>query len=243
MNTNPVRKDTSSSITINYHETATNSITDLTGTKWVFNQEIDLTLYFTYDINFISNSETFTNIKRANVRFEDDTQVGLYYGSTPVFVSSWSNFNESYRTIEITGGTDATNANLIAWLQANATQIQEQSNTFSFGNLPIANMYFGTRQVKKVYLGNALVWEKEATIIEFGISSASYQAVDGMTWGEWVASEYNTDGLVVVDGVVRTYNSPTAYPVYNGNPQEVVYSSDVIIANRIYLVDTGGGSN
>lgn len=76
-----------------------------------------------------------------------------------VYSDNWT--NEAYRTIEITGGTDATNANLISWLQANATQITEPSNTFSIGNLPIANMYFGTQQVKKVYLGNALVWEKE----------------------------------------------------------------------------------
>lgn len=40
----------------------------------------------------------------------------------------WQNIN--YKTIEITGGTDATNSELIAWLQANATQQIDTSITF-----------------------------------------------------------------------------------------------------------------
>lgn len=38
--------------------------------------------------------------------------------------------------------------------------VTQENPKISIGNLPIANMYFGTHQVKKVYLGNTLVWEK-----------------------------------------------------------------------------------
>ena len=36
------------------------------------------------------------------------------------------------------------------------------------------------------------------TLITFTIAGTSYQAEEGMTWGEWVASSYNTKGYKVV---------------------------------------------
>lgn len=41
-----------------------------------------------------------------------------------------------------------------------------------------------------------------APMIDFGINNVSYQAVDGMTWGAWVDSEYNTAGAVIMEGEV-----------------------------------------
>lgn len=107
----------------------------------------------------------------------------------------------------------------------------EPANTFSFGNLPIANMFFGSQQVKKVYLGNALVWEKETTLISFTIRGTSYQAEEGMTWGEWVASEYNTDGFVVNGTVIFPPTSIQMYVVYHG---VAVSTSEGIVAERAY---------
>jgi hypothetical protein len=55
----------------------------------------------------------------------------LSYGSMGVFrlismppvgtSATWT--NENYKTIKITGGTDATNTTLISWLYANATLV------------------------------------------------------------------------------------------------------------------------
>ena len=39
---------------------------------------------------------------------------------------------------------------------------------------------------------NVLFGGKAAALINFTIGSTSYQAEEGMTWGEWVDSEYNT---------------------------------------------------
>lgn len=143
------------------------AVTDLTGTKWLFNETLSILENSSYELNFISNSETYAGISfvfMTNPPPNPPLVQLLYVGSISTLeafsnsLPGWS--NESYRTISITGGTDTTNAILIAWLQSTATQIQDESNPISVGNLPIANMYFGTQQVKKVYLGNALVWEK-----------------------------------------------------------------------------------
>jgi len=152
------------SITINYHEITTSSISDLTGTKWLINNNphVDAETGEFY-FNFNSNSIAFTGIYIGYNGQLDPTDNSLLYAySSPmhVFDGSWE--NQAYRTIEITGGTDVTNSTLINWLQSNATQITEPANTFSFGNLPIENMYFGTQQVQKIYFGSALVWESAA---------------------------------------------------------------------------------
>ena len=94
---------------------------DLTGTTWLLNSSYD-TLgcpwdSVSYSINFTSNSTNYTSIN-----FDSYT---LIYSSTTVFAPqggppSW--YNQNYRTIAITGGSDATNSSLIEWLQTYAVQ-------------------------------------------------------------------------------------------------------------------------
>lgn len=245
-------------------------ITDLTGTKWLFNEAPENAWGEPYNISFTSNNENFV----ALYADEDDlygSGRGLkYFTTTPSgspydFVHAYNSrtgvwANQSYRTIEITGGTDTTNATLISWLQSNATQIVEptETNTFSIGNIPVTNMYVGTRQVRKIYIGNVLVWEKETepvpdnallvqdgklftssggylittevNLISFDILGDTYQAEEGMTWAEWCASEYNTDGYKV-GGDGKIYNSISTSQVTSGSP---VSSSDIIHANVSY---------
>lgn len=72
--------------------------------------------------------------------------------------------------------------------------------------------------------------------IEFTIStySATYQAESGMTWGQWVASAYNTGGYSIV------YNSQIGrggdIVAYNGTS---VFAGDEIVANRVYYMVSG----
>lgn len=246
------------------------AVTDLTGTKWVFNDEItDFSGTNSFAINFISNNTNYTNIYRGTSSFSysknGSNMVYVYdTGDEPPFVAGWT--DDAYKTIEITGGTDATNSELIAWLQANATQVQdedESTNTFSFGNLTIANVYFGTQQVRKIYLGNSLVWEKEiipenillahdgallvsdggylitteVTLISFTIQGTSYQAESGMTWGEWVNSTYNTSNYTVDNDAIRY---PFTQPVFVFKDSQLVLSSDIVLANTAYSLHTGG---
>lgn len=219
------------------------AVTDLTGTKWEFNNLIKASLFTNFNINFKSNNVSY-NVLRL---FTDDDGEYIQYNNTIVFdLLSTPPWNSSeYRTITINSGIDTTNATLINWIIANASQIvepdpePEPANTFSFGNLPIANMYFGTRQVKKVYLGNALVWEKEQTLISFTIVGVSYQAEEGMTWQEWINSPYNINGFIATAG---NYVRPTSGgdEVFYGN--KLVHLSDTIVANTAYFYKHSGGA-
>lgn len=44
-----------------------------------------------------------------------------------------------------------------------------------------------------------------SNVITFTINSTSYQAEEGMTWAEWVDSEYNVDGWQIMSGTSTLY--------------------------------------
>lgn len=92
------------------------AVTDLTGTTWVFNDSIDVSTSFYYSINFISNDSSFAALEAS---YPD---LSYYYWGAPTTIYSNGWYNANYKTISITGGTDATNSSLISWLEANATQ-------------------------------------------------------------------------------------------------------------------------
>lgn len=136
-------------------------ITDLTGTKWLINERLNTSNEFTYSLNFISNSNTYTSIELITGFFDQ-----LNYGLWIVFEDGmWQ--NEAYRTIEITGGADATNTNLIQWLQENATQIVEpqptDTNKISVGSLKLAKAFIGNSEVASMWLGNVKIYEKASS--------------------------------------------------------------------------------
>ena len=69
-------------------------------------------------------------------------------------------------------------------------------------------------------------------LITFTIDGTTYQAIKGMTWGEWVNSEYNTGGFYAeLDKKIYVYNSGNTY--ISG-----VQATDIIIANSTYFCET-----
>lgn len=102
------------------------TITDLTGYTWVGNDIISLKQTSSYFINFINNDTNYLYLHIENM----EGSLGMLYYSlsddwitqgTIVFDYTLKWTGDSYKTIQITGGTDATNTQLIAWLQANGT--------------------------------------------------------------------------------------------------------------------------
>lgn len=97
----------------------------------------------------------------------------------------------------------------------------------------VGGVYMYVGETTETYENGALyVLEEEAVAtITFTIDGTSYQAEDGMTWGEWVDSSYNT-----VDGSVNSYNQQINIygncTVYDSS--SYVYSYDVIVAGRSY---------
>lgn len=93
-----------------------------------------------------------------------------------------------------------------------------------------------TRKVKEAFIGiNGIakkVFEASLPIINFTIEGISYQAKEGMTWNEWVFSEYND---------INVYTTSESYIVSNGTNSAIcledgtfVVLEDVIIKNYSY---------
>lgn len=96
------------------------------------------------------------------------------------------------------------------------------------------------------------VWKKlsvesEESLITFTIAGTSYQAKEGMTWAEWIVSEYNTDKLVNDNGIIRDSSGDTDMQVAAQNiPGFSVSATERIISNGKYYwvaASHGGGSN
>ncbi len=79
--------------------------------------------------------------------------------------------------------------------------------------------------------------EPSVTMISFSYGIDTYQAEEGMTWEEWILSDYNTGGF----NVNTTYNvvrdSEYNVIIYNGME---VYATDVIVDNAVYRYADGG---
>lgn len=83
----------------------------------------------------------------------------------------------------------------------------------------------------------------EDELISFTVGSRTYQAEKGMTWEQWVDSEYNTEDFSVQYGTVRIGNSQYHnYVTYN---EVRVTPTDLTIDGVVYGIEawTSGGEN
>ena len=104
------------------------SVADLTNTTWVFNEQCFPDSSAGYYINFMSNNVSFDKLLLTYGKMPTSNYIHYSQGETQIEVWNYSGWtNTAYKTITITGGTDATNTTLIAWLESNATQTIEQS--------------------------------------------------------------------------------------------------------------------
>ena len=69
--------------------------------------------------------------------------------------------------------------------------------------------------------------------ISFTIGGTSYQAEEGMTWSEWVASSYNTGGFI--------NGTTSAGGVYLPSEDEYVYTSNWSFVNKNDVIIAGHG--
>lgn len=74
------------------------------------------------------------------------------------------------------------------------------------------------------------------SLISFSIGGTTYQAEDGMTWAEWVASEYNTGGFGVNGNIITAGGEKV---VANGI---AVSPTDTIQSGYGYMFSHVGGS-
>ena len=86
--------------------------------------------------------------------------------------------------------------------------------------------------------GWTVVDNVERNLITFTIAGVEYQAEEGMTWGEWVDSEYNTDGCFISSDMVKHERKYVGKPLIYG----YVYSSDKIEDRGEYIKHSGGSN-
>ena len=70
------------------------------------------------------------------------------------------------------------------------------------------------------------------SLISFTIENTSYQAEEGMTWTEWIESEYNVDGYRIVGDDICS--SSSSEPLINDSTKDHQYSSYIILNNEVY---------
>jgi hypothetical protein len=89
--------------------------------------------------------------------------------------------------------------------------------------------------------------EPEGNLITFTIGGTEYQAEEGMTWGEWVDSEYNTNGFYISGvGIFRgtQMSGQMSGQIYNDNSLSTCTEpSDTIINGHSYGIAYGGSGD
>lgn len=73
-----------------------------------------------------------------------------------------------------------------------------------------------------------------ANLINFTIGGKSYQAEEGMTWNDWVSSNYNTNSYSLKYGS-NVIDSTGLYVVPSGTNTAVLYYDDIISNGRYEL--------
>lgn len=81
----------------------------------------------------------------------------------------------------------------------------------------------------------------ETQTITFTIAGTSYQAEEGMTWGDWVNSSYNTNGYKVSRTQITTADSSRYVSTVNSEVIGVTTTTTIIANKTYYEVSSGGG--
>ena len=204
---------------------------DLTGTKWVFNDDITpITNNSVFQINFSSNSYNLVALVTGQQVDEYDEPIEgvafiTYYKVYPSSVisdsilsyttfaghsyASW--VDNSYKTITITGGVDATNATLISWLEANATlQTTTNQKQVDLTTLPgWASLSTGSHNITIVAKAAGYIDSEKSAGVEV-TKGASQKTLEESTWAEIAQvsanKSWNAMGWQVGDSKTITLN-------------------------------------
>lgn len=143
-----------------------NKLTDLTGSKWKFNEKIDFNEFlvskdeYYFYINFTSDGVNFNSIifnKRVDIfgynilnYYSDvDGILSCYYDNNGDGIPGWESPFGIWQTINIQSGQDIKNTALIDWLYENATLISGGSS--SGGSDLILDDYYDKTQSDEIF--------------------------------------------------------------------------------------------
>lgn len=98
-------------------------------------------------------------------------------------------------------------------------------------------------EVTEEYDGTVTITESEPeNLMSFTIDGTTYQASDGMTWLEWVGSEYNTYGYSCPGAYGNVIGKSSMNCVARSNGTYVIGSEFIIASEAYKLVTQAGGA-
>lgn len=239
--------------------------------KWMFNEVIDISSsYLVQYVNFKSNDFDYQGflrddeVGRAFYYSYDNGQSEELTAVYDPIDNIW--LDETYRRVDF-GETDKTiDGEFYNWFIVNATEYVEPTPggvvTIEYNNAVVATLAKGVATLPcedKVMHTDVVItvpkmsgevipeWDGSYTVsggvelIDFTIGGTAYQAESGMTWGEWVESEYNTDGahidgVQIFAGAGKLIVSDTS----NAYAEPYVAPEEVIVSGYAYKIHSGG---
>ena len=104
-----------------------------------------------------------------------------------------------------------------------------------FSNTPLLPNFDSTVvDVTKAYVGEGGYLTSK--IQNVTIDGVTYQFEDGMTWGEWVDSEYNTSEIVIKNCIYLAENSSSSYYLASMNDDVYVTTTSLIDSSLQYYI-------
>lgn len=198
-------------------------------------------------ISITDSTLTITN-PTSNGDFVTAYKVYTEYGyvatvtETTVDLTTIITENGTYNVFVTCVGTnfeDSIASNAVSWTYtrlATPQNVTADGTTVSWDEVENATSY-------EIYADGVSIGTVDATptptLISFTIDGTTYQAEEGMTWEQWVASSYNTGGFYISTGKVT---SADGYFVATGKPTSYIDESPSnIIESKPYILRAGGG--
>ena len=153
----------------------------------------------------------------------------------PIFTYDLTQLNLAAGTYSITivakaAGYNDAPSNAVQFVVEQESFVEE---TNEYGTTMVINKY--TEEPNEYGTTMIIGGETTTNLISFTIAGTTYQAEEGMTWGDWLTSEYNTGGY----GASGNYVMLLSKTVYSGTSR--VYLSNTINANEAYTLPQTGG--
>ena len=271
----PITPEAQPSITIG--GATYNVVQGMTWFTWASNLDYNTDNFRCLNVDskvFVAESEDYVIDSDGNAVYgEDLITVGGVYSIEEVSTSDelsgiWL-FNDSVEGIGLAGeqiiykvnfSSNNVTYNQIKFMEGNRLRIEDlaYNNTSVYnGTDGWLNQSYKTITITSEPTGPAFIaWLKAnatkqgaTSLITFTIDGTSYQAEEGMTWGEWVASEYNTEGYLLEGSFVKLPPAPgdmTGPYVSTSTSAATNYFVEInttIVANTTYYhVNAGGGA-
>jgi len=234
-------------------------ISDLTGTKWVINDSPTITSgYGTFSLTFSGEYEDMTGLAIGYNKRNYTTGGDLVAGNNLFFLGDiGGSYSVEGALLSITGGTDATNATLISWLEANATQQGGSQLTVDMSTLTGWDaLSSGSHTVQIVAKATGYRDSEPTVAVSFTKAPSGYNVrvqgvidytgsvtiYDGMTPNDLKLVDYENKSSFTFDETVLCtsgyldVDARGCQPCYNGN------GSGGVAKTGDYFTVTGDGS-